>query len=90
MNLYVITHRKTRKPAQLSISPNVDEADFCNDTSVRIGDWGEALAVYTEEKVADNILSRSENTGWYNSSIENPQWGHGFKPSEYEVVAVSL
>lgn len=89
MNLYVITHRETRKPAMVSISSNGD-AEFCNDSRAEISAWGSIVAAYTDKETAEKILSRAENVGWYNSSHECPEWSDSFNPLDYEVVAVSL
>ena len=89
MDIFLIVHRETRQPARLSASYNGDEAEFCNDSTVTISDSGEMLAAYDDECVAQKILSREEDVGWYNSSYSKPKWGYGFNPLDYEIVKFS-
>ena len=89
MNLYVVVHRQTRKPAMIDISSN-DGGEFCNSYRAEISEHGSIVAAYTDKGVAEGILSKKEEVKWYNSGFECPIRPESFKPDDYEVVTVSL
>lgn len=71
-----------------SITPNGDDAEFCNSTTVDLY-FTEAPDVLWLAKEVPNIAKMIE-VGWYNSSIETPRISASVKITDLEIVEVNI
>ena len=91
MKVWFIRHKATGMYLGVSIEGN-SNAEFANSYIARLVTRGTPQPFASEEKATKVI---SEDTDWYNSSIEMPMRGDGVDPPEYtldtcEIVGVEL
>jgi hypothetical protein len=85
MTLYGIRHKKTLIPLGISIFSN-EGGEFCNPAGARFeySDFIETnIYCVSNEQIANKALL--EDPGWYNASLDNPQWYLKFNPDDFEV-----
>lgn len=69
MKLAFIREKKSKKYLGISITPNGDDAEFCNSTTVSLCSW-EPPHAFASRANAEKCLK--EQVDWFNSSPQCP------------------
>lgn len=70
MKLFALRHKTEGWFAGFTVASNGDDAEFCNDTTVELERYSNAIWVTTSKEVADKVAVT--DTPWYNSCPESP------------------
>jgi len=70
-SLYALMHKDTKKLVGFYSTPNGDDAEFCNESTVTLYELSDEIWVTTNKEVAERV---STNTvPWYNSDYNSPK-----------------
>lgn len=72
MDKFVFLSKKTGKPYCFSVEDNGPDADFCNDTTVRLTDSAFHEQIFTLNTLQAAVDALHFAPEWYNSDLEKP------------------
>jgi len=81
--VYYLRYKKSKKPIMVTVRSNLD-ADYCNDTTVTLSDYGDCIW-YTNSLIIA-AYNKYVSTPWFNST--NEQCVHNYKPEDVEIVDI--
>lgn len=89
MNAFAIRNRQTKQLIRISTFSN-EGSEFCNAVGAKfeISHDTDSNALYVVDD--PDIVRRAleSDPGWYNASLERPEWPAHFDPKQWEVVAL--